>query len=56
LVIFIPAGLKLARNNEYKAAEIAGYSEKYFIEILLPKGISPIKYGPLDVDKELQNA
>jgi len=39
-----------------KAAEIAGFSEKTFIEILLHKGISPIKYGPLDLDKEIQNA
>ena len=39
-----------------KAAEIAGFLEKTFIEILLHKGISPIKYGPLDLDKEIQNA
>ncbi len=39
-----------------KAAEIAGYSEKAFVEILLHKGISPIKYLKLDLEKELQHA
>jgi predicted HTH domain antitoxin len=39
-----------------KAATIAGYSEKAFAEILLHKGISPIKYADLDLDKELKNA
>lgn len=31
-----------------KAAEIAGYSEKAFSEILLHKGVAPIKYVDLD--------
>ncbi len=39
-----------------KAAEIAGYSEKAFVEILLNKGISPMKYQNLNLDKELSNA
>lgn len=39
-----------------KAAEIAGYSEKSFAEILLHKGIAPIKYDNLHLDKELKNA
>jgi predicted HTH domain antitoxin len=39
-----------------KAAEIAGYSEKAFVEILLHKGIPSIKYSKLDLEKELQNA
>jgi len=39
-----------------KAAEIAGYSEKAFAEILLRKGIPPIKYEKLDLKKELRNA
>jgi predicted HTH domain antitoxin len=39
-----------------KAAEIAGYSEKAFVEILLHKGIPPIKYSNLDLEKELQHA
>ncbi len=39
-----------------KAAEIAGYSEKAFVEILLHKGVSPVKYTGLDLDKELKNA
>jgi predicted HTH domain antitoxin len=39
-----------------KAAEIAGYSAKAFVEILLHKGISPIKYSKLDLEKELQHA
>lgn len=33
-----------------KASEIAGYSEKAFAEILLHKGIAPIKYQTLDLD------
>lgn len=39
-----------------KAAEIAGYSEKAFGEVLIHRGISPIKYWKLDLDKELKNA
>ena len=39
-----------------KAAEIAGYSEKAFSEILLHKGVAPIKYVDLDPAKELKNA
>ena len=38
------------------AAEIAGYSEKAFAEILIRKGVPPIKYSKLDLDKELLNA
>ena len=39
-----------------KAAEIAGYSEKAFVEILIHRGVPPIKYSGFDLDKELQNA
>ncbi len=39
-----------------KAAEITGYSEKAFVEILLHRGIPAIKYSNLDLDKELKNA
>jgi predicted HTH domain antitoxin len=39
-----------------KASEIAGYSEKAFAEILLHKGVAPIKYQNLNLDKELSNA
>jgi predicted HTH domain antitoxin len=39
-----------------KAAEIAGYSEKAFAEILIHKGISPIRYSNLNLEKELQHA
>ena len=39
-----------------KAAEIAGYSEKAFVEILVHKGISPIKYSKLNLEKELKHA
>ena len=28
-----------------KAAEIAGYSEKAFVEVLIHRGVTPIKYG-----------
>lgn len=39
-----------------KAAEIAGYSEKAFVEILIRRGIPPMKYSELNLDKELKNA
>ena len=39
-----------------KSAEIAGYSEKAFAEILIHKGVSPIEYSKLDIHKEIQNA
>jgi len=39
-----------------KASEIAGYSEKAFVEILLHRGIAPIKYQKLNLEKELSNA
>jgi predicted HTH domain antitoxin len=39
-----------------KAAEIAGYTEKAFVEILIHRGIPPVKYTNLDIDKELENA
>lgn len=39
-----------------KAAEITGYSEKAFVEILIKRGIPPIKYLDLDLNKELRNA
>ncbi len=39
-----------------KASEIAGYSEKAFVEILLNRGIAPIKYQKLNLEKELTNA
>jgi predicted HTH domain antitoxin len=39
-----------------KASEIVGYSERTFSEILLKKGISPIKYESLDLREELDNA
>jgi predicted HTH domain antitoxin len=37
-----------------KAAEIAGYSEKAFTEILMHKGVPPLKYSNLNLEKELQ--
>ena len=39
-----------------KASEIAGYSEKAFVEILLNRGIAPIKYQKINLEKELTNA
>jgi len=39
-----------------KASEIAGYSEKAFVEILLHKGVAPVKYQNLNLDNELSNA
>lgn len=39
-----------------KASEISGYSEKAFAEILIRKGISPVRYSDLDLKKEKDNA
>lgn len=39
-----------------KAGEISGYSESTFSEILLKKGISPVKYDNLDLKEEFANA
>jgi predicted HTH domain antitoxin len=39
-----------------KASEIAGYSERAFAEILLHKGVSPIKYEDIDLKEETSNA
>lgn len=39
-----------------KASEIAGYTEKTFAEILIRKGIPPIKYQNIDPQQELSNA
>ncbi len=39
-----------------KAAEVSEYSEKAFTEILLHKGIPPIKYSGFDLQKEIDNA
>ena len=38
-----------------KAAEIAGYTEKAFVELLIHRGVAPIKYSDLDLDKEIRN-
>jgi predicted HTH domain antitoxin len=39
-----------------KAAEIAGYSEKTFAEILIRKGIYPIRYEANHLTEDFQNA
>ena len=39
-----------------KAAEIAGYSERAFAEVLLHRGVSPVKYTDLNLDREMRNA
>ena len=39
-----------------KAAEVAGFSEKTFAEILLHRAISPVKYTEMDLGRELENA
>jgi predicted HTH domain antitoxin len=37
-----------------KAAEIAGYTERAFVEMLVHRGVAPIKYTNLDLDTELR--
>lgn len=39
-----------------KAAQIAGYSEKTFAELLVHKGIYPIRYDEFDIEEDFQNA
>ena len=39
-----------------KAAEIGGLSERFFAELLLKKGISPVGFEDIDLEKESQNA
>jgi len=39
-----------------KAASVAGYSERTFSEILIHKGIAPVKYENLDLKEEKKNA
>ena len=39
-----------------KASEIAGYSEKAFVELLIHHGIPPIKYVDLNPAQELKDA
>jgi len=39
-----------------KASEIAGYTEKVFSEILLKRGISPMRYEDVNLKKEIRNA
>ncbi len=39
-----------------KAANIAGYSERTFAELLRERGIYPIRYEEIDLEKELKNA
>ena len=39
-----------------KAAEITGYSTRAFSEILLHRGVPPIRYEDMDLNKELENA
>ena len=57
--IKILLAIKLLEENIVslgKASEIAGYTEKAFSEILLHKGISPVKFIKIDLKKELENA
>ena len=39
-----------------RAAEIAGYSEKTFSEILIHRNTAPIRYEKLNIQKEMKNA
>lgn len=39
-----------------KAAQIAGYSERTFSELLLKKGKSPITFADEDLAEDIQNA
>lgn len=35
-----------------KAAELAGYSERTFSELLIKKGIPPLRFEKIEVEKE----
>ena len=57
--IRLPLAIKLLEGRPVSlgmAAEIAGFSERAFAEILLQRGVSPMKYTDIDLHKELENA
>ena len=39
-----------------KAAQIAGYSERTFCELLLKKGLSPITFDDEHIEEDIRNA
>lgn len=39
-----------------KAAEIAGYSERTFVDLLLKKGVSPVTYDSNNLEEDIKNA
>ena len=39
-----------------KAAQLSGYSEDTFSELLQERNISPIKYENIDLEREIKNA
>lgn len=39
-----------------KAAEIAGYRERSFADLIMHRGGSPLKFENLDIAEELRNA
>jgi predicted HTH domain antitoxin len=39
-----------------KAAEVAGFSEKAFVEILVKRRVPPIRYTDVDLHEEFENA
>jgi len=39
-----------------KAAEISGYSQRAFSELLIKKGISPIQYDNQHLEEDIRNA
>lgn len=47
--------LKEGKVSLGKAAEIVGLSERSFAEFLLKKGISPIDFENIDLEKESQD-
>ena len=39
-----------------KAAEISGYSQRAFSELLIKKGISPVQYDDQHLEEDIRNA
>jgi predicted HTH domain antitoxin len=55
--LLVAIGLFVAsRVSLGKAAELAGYRQRAFMEILAHRGIPVVRYEPNEVDEDLANA
>lgn len=57
-VLRLSLAIKLLEDGQIslgKAAELSGYTERTFAEILLKKGIAPVRYEGKEIEKEIEN-